>query len=407
MFYLQLAFRNILRSKGRSFITLAAIGFGCVALIFTGGFIQDSLLQLRESYIRAHLGHLQIFKKGFTEHGVARPFDFLISNVEEVKKVLASLPHIEIIAPRLEFSGLLSTGETTISFIGQGVDPGLEKKMNDFLRIDAGENLAENDEYQVILGQGLANSISIKPKDPVILLSNSQSGSMNALDMSAKGIFHTSSKPFDDRALRVPLPAAQRLLQTDMIQTFVVLLDKTENTTRIKNQIETIFREKNLDLEVKPWYEMADFYTKAATFYDSQFGILKFIIIIVSILSVFNTMNMSVLERIGEIGTMRAIGTSQKKVVTIFLTEGVILGVLGGILGLTAGLAVAKIVSFVGIPMPPPPGSNTPWTAHIQLVPWNFVQSFLIAAISSFASAIFPAIKASRLVISEALRHNV
>lgn len=405
--YLRLAFKNIFRNKTRSFITLGAIAFGCISLIITGGFMEDSFTQLREGYVRGLLGHLQIYKRGFLEKGVARPFDFMISNPDEVMKKITSTEHVKYVTSRLEFSGLLSTGETTLSFIGMGVNPKWENKISTLFLFDAGENLAEEDTYKVILGRGLAGAVMSKIDDPLILVANTTGGAINALDVTVKGVFFTTSKEYDDRAVRLPIEIAQKLLHTRDIQTLVVLLDNTENTDLVKGELTKLFKKEGLDLEIKPWYEMADFYTKTVTLYKRQFFVIKIIIAFVVILSVFNTMNMSMLERIGEIGTIMALGTKKVGVIRLFLIEGLILGILGGIIGLIGGYVLASIISYIGIPMPPPPGATTYWMAKIKIVPEIFSFTFLLAITTSLISSFYPAYKASRLEIADALRHNI
>ncbi len=405
--FLRLALRNVFRNRVRSLITLAAIAFGSTSLIIAGGFIEDTFIQLRESYIHSFLGHLQIYKKGFYEKGGARPFDYMMTDHEEITREIYSVEGVRQVTPRLEFSGLLSTGETTISFIGQGVDPEGERQISSFVQLDKGENLASGDKYHVILGKGLAHGIMADVGDPVILVANTMGGSINGLDVVVKGIFFTSSKAYDDRALRVPIKTAQRLLRTDDIQSLVVLLDDTAKTDLVKERLERIFEERGHDLEIIPWYEMADFYNKTVDLYKRQFFVLKLIIGIIVVLSIFNTMNMSVLERIGEVGTIMAIGTRRSGVVRLFLLEGIILGFFGGILGLAGGYVLASIISYIGIPMPPPPGATIYWTAAIRIVPGVFAFSFALALVTALFSSVYPAYKACRLEIAEALRHNV
>ncbi len=407
MYYLRLAFRNVFRNKTRSLITLGAIAFGCISLIIAGGFMEDVFFKIRESYIHSFLGHIQIYKKGFLEKGVARPFDFMISNPDEIIKKVSSVEHVRLVTPRLEFSGLLSTGETTISFIGQGVSPREENEISNFLIIKAGENLAQGDSYKIIVGKGLSEAINSKPGDPLILLTNTKGGAINALDVTVKGVFYTASKAFDDRAVRLPIQTAQKLLHTGDVQTLVVLLDKTENTDAVMKNLSAMFKKEGLDLEIKPWFDLADFYTKTVNLYKRQFLVLKLIIAIVVILSVFNTMNMSVLERIGEIGTIMALGTKKRAVVTLFVTEGLILGIIGGIIGVAGGYMLASLISYVGIPMPPPPGATTSWTAQVRIVPDVFIFAFILAMATAVISSFYPAFKASRLEIADALRHNI
>jgi len=405
--YLRLAFRNIFRNRLRSLITLAAIAFGCISLTIAGGFIEDTFDQMRESYIRSFLGHMQISKVGYYEKGAARPFDYMIDEPEKALGAIRSNPSVASATPRIEFSGLLSTGDTTISLIAQGVNPKWENEISTFVEIDAGENLSEGDAYSIVLGKGLAEALAAKPGDPLILVANTRSGAINALDVEAKGVFHTSSKAFDDRSIRIPIDTAQKLLQTKDIQTIAVLLDDTGKTDLVKGELETAFAHNGLDLEIKPWYEMADFYTKTVDLYRRQFFVLKLIIGIVVVLSVFNTMNMSILERVGEIGTLMALGTKRMGVISLFLLEGLILGVIGGIIGLVGGYLLASLISWVGIPMPPPPGATIYWTAKIKIVPSVLAFNFGLAVIASVVSSCYPALKASRLEIADALRHNI
>jgi len=411
---LKLAIRNVFRNRFRSLITLAAIAFGCVSLIFAGGFFEDTFLQMREGVIHSHLGHIQVYKKGYIEKGSASPFDYMIENPDKIKRLIASIDHVKFITPRITFSGLLSTGESTIAVIGQGINPEGEQAIsvietvrgaNTGVAIQAGENLSQSDMYDVILGRGLAKAMGSKVGDFIILVSNTIGGALNAMDMKVKGIFFTASKEFDDRAVRMPIATAQTLLRTNKVQTLVVLLDKTENTDLVKKQLLHLFKDKQLNLELKPWYEMADFYNKTVELYGRQFLVLELIIAIIVILSIFNTINMSIWERTREVGTIMALGAKRREVLKLFLLEGLVLGILGGLIGITAGAAFAQLISFIGIPMPPPPGATVGWTAHIKVVPQLLISSFLIALISSLVSSFYPAFKASRLIIADALRH--
>jgi putative ABC transport system permease protein len=331
----------------------------------------------------------------------------MIQEPARVMGAVSSLEHVKVVTPRLEFSGLLSNGETTVSFIGQGIDPEAENEISTLFLMDDGQKLSGGDDYQIIIGRGLARGVGSKSGDPLILLTNTTGGSINALDVNLKGIFFTTSKEFDDRAVRMPIKTAQKLLHTDEVQSLVVLLDDTSATDSVRSRIDAFIEKEGLGLETRAWYELADFYTKTVELYKRQFFVIKLIIGIVVILSVFNTMNMSVLERLGEVGTIMALGTKRGGVIAMFVSEGLALGVLGGIIGLTGGYLLATLISYIGIPMPPPPGTTTYWTAKIAIVPGVFAFSFLLAVVTSVLSSIYPAIKASRLEIADALRHNI
>ncbi|MDD4272879.1 MAG: ABC transporter permease [Desulfobacter postgatei] len=409
---LKLALRNVFRNKIRSLITLAGIAFGSVSIIIAGGFFEDTFMQMREGVIHSHLGHIQIYKKGYNDHGSSAPFDYLIEAPEEILGKLTALEHVKLVTPRISFSGMISTGDNTVAVFCQGIDPEGELILNKIdtikssdtgLAIQAGTNLVKGDEFEVILGRGLAKNIGVQPGDSLVLLTNTVGGSLNAFDLNVKGIFFTASKEFDDRALRLPMHIAQKLIRTQGIQTLVVLLDRTENTQAVKAQVlKTI---QGMRLEIKVWNQLADFYNKTVELYSRQFFVLKLIITIIVVLSIFNTINMAIWERTREIGTIMAMGYKKRDILKLFLTEGLILGFLGGIAGIAMGAGLAWGISFIGIPMPPPPGATVGWTAFIKVVPKLLVSSMMISVTAALISSFYPAFKASNLNITDALRH--
>jgi putative ABC transport system permease protein len=421
MITLIIAIRNVFRHKTRTIITLSTIVFGCAAVIFAGGFFEDIFYKMRESYIQAHTGHIQIYKKGFLEKGRIEPYRYLIENPADTVALIKKIDGVKFVTSRLQFSGLLSTGENTISFLGMGVEPQYEpvapletknlRKATENLTLGGvivteGKPLGRNDVYNVMLGTGLASAIGAKPQDPLVLLTNTVNGSVNALDVTVKGIFYTSSKAFDDHFLRLPLATAQKLLSTGSVQSLVVILNKTEDTPRVKDEIAALLNDKHLDLELKSWDELSDFYNQTVKLFNRLFLIMKIVIVVVVILSIFNTMNMAVYERTSEIGTIMALGTKRRGVIKLFMCEGLALGVIGGVIGIAAGMLITKLVAEIGIPMPPPPGATMHWLSEPKIVPSMLIFAFFLAIATSLISSFYPAYRASRLEIADALRQK-
>ena len=241
---------------------------------------------------------------------------------------------------------------------------------------------------------------------PIRLMTNTIDSSINAVDVRVRGVFYTSSKSFDDIFLRMPLKTAQRLLKTDSVQSLVIKLHHTDDTEEVKNKLQVLFREKHLNLEMKTWDELAEFYTQTVDLFKKFYLIIKMIIFIVVILSIFNTMNMSVMERISEIGTIMAMGSRSSGVVFLFLYEGIILGLIGGLVGDILGCAIVQAVSCVGITMPPSPGTNVGWLSHPMVVPRILFSTLMFSILIGGISAFYPAYRASRLVITDALRYR-
>ena len=128
------------------------------------------------------------------------------------------------------------------------------------------------------------------------------------------------------------------------------------------------------------------------------------IIAVIILLSISNTMMMAVMERTSEIGTIMALGTPRKSVMSLFVTEGLILGVLGVLVGVLLGYILASVISYLGIPMPPAPGMAESYVARILLTWGLVIESSTIVLLTTLAASIYPSWKASRMVIVDALR---
>jgi putative ABC transport system permease protein len=305
---------------------------------------------------------------------------------------------------RLYFSGLLNNGSADFPIIGEGVEPEKESALGIQLLIKDGRQLTDRDQYGMLIGEGLAKALQLRPGDLAVVMASTSGGAVNTLDLEVVGVFQSISQEYDARAVKIPLRAAQELLNTSGANTIVVALQKTSETEKVAS----VLRERTLwkDLEVKTWFELNEFYRSAVKLYDRQFGVLRVIILVMVLLGVMNTMNMTVLERVGEFGTMQALGNKQRHVFWLVVTEGVLLGLLGTAVGVLLGIVLALAISAVGIPMPPPPNANIAYTAHIRIMSSVVAGAFLIGLAASALASVFPGLRVSRLSIAEALRQN-
>jgi len=400
-----LAFRNIFRNRWRTALTLAAISSGVAAVVVSGGFVEDVFHQLRESTIHSSLGHIQIFARGFLEGRRREPARYTISNSEHVADLVRLLPHVEEVLARLDFTALANNGRADLPIIGEGVDAEKETRLGTATTLVAGRELRDSDLYGAVVGEGVARALQLHPGDHVTLMASSYEGALNTLDVDVVGIIRTISKDYDNHIVRVPLAAAQGLLSTDLIHTMVVLLDDTSATSEVAAALKAMLKGEGLD--VKSWRDLADFYEKTVALYKRQFGALQAVILAMLLLSVVGTVNMSVYERTGEFGTLLAMGCRRRHVFGLVVVENTILGLLGAAIGICVGIAFAAAVSRIGIPMPPPPGSNAGYAATIRLSSVVMAAAAAIGILAAGFAAVLPARRAARLDIVYALRHNI
>jgi len=210
---ISLALRNTFRHRTRSAIAVSAIGFGVVALLLAGGFIEWVYWATREAAIQNGLGHIHVMRPGYRESGTANPLAYLLPESSPDLAALEGTPEAKTVTPRLNFGGLISHGDNTLSFIGEGVDPEREKLVSRVTQILHGEGLTAADRKGILLGQGLAANLGVKVGDNVVLLATSGSGGMNAVDGRVRGIFITEAKSYDDLAVRLPIALARDLLK--------------------------------------------------------------------------------------------------------------------------------------------------------------------------------------------------
>lgn len=404
MLTLRLALRNVVRHRRRSAMAIGAVAFGTAAMLLASGFIEWIFQNFREYSIHSQLGHIQI-SRDVDERGGSSNLQARVVPMDSPAVATAARdPSVELVAPRLSFNGFISAGDATLSFIGEGVDPDKERKLSVSVTTSAGQPLDAGDPSGIMLGEGLAANLGVKPGDNVVLLVAPQSGSVNGVDAHVRGTFFSVTKAYDDSALRVPLPLAEHLLRVRGAQRWLVLLRNTDETRSVLESLRTGLRGR--DIRLTPWWELADFYNKTVNLFSKQLDVIKAVIAIIVVLSISNTMMMNVLERTREIGTSMALGTPRLKLLGQYLAEGLFLGLLGGAAGLLLGAGLAALLTAIGIPMPPPPGMRHGFTGGILVEPMLMLQALALAVAATLVASIYPAHKASRMAIVDALRHN-
>ena len=397
---IKIAFRNILRNRRRSAITLLVIVFGSVGLILFGGYKAHTFYALRESTIRNRLGHLQIYAKGYSTSESQKPLAYALDDVTSLRRSVERDPRVKMTAAQITLMGLVSNGEKSETFIATAVEPKKDGVMQS-QRITAGSPLPDNEPDAALLGAGLAKSMHVKPGDYVTLMTTTVTGSLNAMDVRVAGIFTIGVKEYDDRAVKMPIAGAQTLLQTKKVEKLLVFLNNTDDTDAVRASLS-----KSLHgVEFKDWSELATFYHQVVALYNGIFGFLGLIVFAIVIFSVANTIMMSVFERTREIGTLMAIGTTRARLWRMFLAEGFAIGLIGCVLGLASGVALAILINHGNVMLPPPPGYTSGYRLQIMMSASVLVPAAVIAIVTATLSSIAPAFRASRLKIVDALGH--
>jgi putative ABC transport system permease protein len=420
MTWIRIAVRNLLKQKRRSAFTLGAIALGFASVNIFGGFTRYMYWGLKEAYIYAQgNGHITVFKEGFRTEGRLDPGQYLLSaaDIEAVRNICSEDPRVRVVTPQLFITGLVSNGEVSTIFLGVGKVPSeaeaiiRSSRVFDFVTMEEawalladGKPLADDEAHGVGMSRGLAEKLDLEVGSDLILVSPTVEGQMNAESAEIFFLFNAPEELMNDKFLTVNLELARSLYDTESADRLTILLEKDVQATGVKKDLERAFAEKGLDLDVELWRNLFPSFTKVASMFNIIFTILFTIVFVIVVLSVVNTINMAILERTREVGTLRALGLKRRGVIVMFAVESATLGLLGSLAGL-----VITVAAWIGIevfqPRWMPPMMSREVVLHIYLVPKYFLLATVFLLLLSVMSAAVAARRAARMSIIDALGH--
>lgn len=404
MKWIKLAWQNLGRNRRRTIATLALIAIGVTGIMSTSGFALYTYESLREFSMREN-GHLILTMPEFFEQDEEFPLQFGIDNYQAIEQQLLSDTRIRTVLPSLSFNGLITNGDKSTIFVGSGVSAELPQVMGPALAVEQGRFLSlkpdESADFEIVIGKKLAQSLNAQIGSGLTLMSSTSDGALNAIDVEVRGIISTGIPDLDARFIMVHLDSAQFLLDTERVGQLGIYLRDNNAVASMQNEIQNTYRQ----MLVTPWSKRAFFYQSVKNLYDRIFGVMGVVILVMVGFAIFNTSAMSVLERMREIGTLKAMGTTQSEVVSLFLWESALLGAIGSVFGfLISGLMTLAFMVFE-FQMPAPPGQTEGYPLQIYFS--TDVALFALAGVVVLAclASLLSVGKSHRLTISEALRY--
>ncbi|MFA6061817.1 MAG: FtsX-like permease family protein [Gallionella sp.] len=415
---LTLALRGLARNRRRSAVTLLAIAFGFAAITLFAGYTHNVYGGLARLSIHGEmLGHLTLSKRGMRQEGKLNPERYLLttSDVDAISKLLKDEPHVEMVTPRLALSGLISNGRASTIFIAEGIEPAAvlrlrqgaltdtERKSGMFETMKA--RLDPDHSEVVNLSAGLVDLLHLKIGGQAVVLANTLGGQANALDVTLGRTFNTGNAGSNDKFAFVSLALARSLLDAEgRADRLTVLLDDVNQTESMRVRIGDKLRAAGYDIDIQTWQELSDFYNQVHDMFDMIFGFIFSIVLTVVVMSVANSMGMTVIERTREIGTLRAIGLKRSGVVRLFTAESMLLSLIGCITGLLLALAVRYGINVAQISYTPP-NSASAVPLLVDMDSGRVIFTFVLMCIVGTLAAYFPARRAAKQDIIDALGH--
>jgi putative ABC transport system permease protein len=407
MISFRLALLALLRSRRRTALTLTLMAVGTAALIINTGLITFIFDGLRDDAIYGRFGHLQLYREGYIQHHQSEPDRFLISN-QEYEAISSSLGHnqeVKAVVAEMDIPVFIVNGGHSSVGVAHSFSH-TASPMFSSSRLIAGEDRLEDqhDFVDATIGRGLAEKLRVWVGDMITVTTMSASQGYNGLDVRIAGVFEEGFRDYDDWSIKLPLAAAQKLAGRAGIERILVFLSSSSQVNDTQALILAKLHQQAFAVEGTTWRDLADFYRQVTAMFGRELHAIRWIIQVVAALGIMISVTMSFGERQREMATLLALGMTRVRLCLLFLQESFCLGLLGAMLGAIAGISLGYLISWVGIPMPAPPGSTRPFTARVELLPAVVLASSGLTLLVTLVAGLAPALWIWRMKIAAALR---
>lgn len=413
---LKIAFRNLMRHKGRTILTGIVIAFGLWIFLFMDSVMSgldrgsiDNMINLTTSAVKIHTAEFDADRESYPlKHGLL--------NIGKIEETITAHNRVKAIAPRTQFLGELSNYEESIPVVGTIIDPILDSTVFTLTKFLDGKYFSTENEMEIILGKDLAKDLDVSPGDYITLFALTKYESRNAADFKIIGLFNTTDPTLNKSGVFITFDAANGFL--DLENTV------TELNVQLKRRINFSNLEKDMN-DVRSLID--DTYPNLATytFIELGAGVLELVkqkkawgvgmtlvFLLIAAVGIINSVLMSVYERIREVGVLRALGLEGKDIIRMFMIEGTMIGFFGSLVGTLLGCGTIFILTTVGYPLDViykdmyVDTSGFPYWGTIY-GEWNvplIVGIFLFGILIAFLASIYPARRAAKMSVIQAIR---
>jgi len=395
--------RSKKRHKGISVNTLISVGgvaVGVMALLVVlsvmSGFHED--LQKKILGVNAHMVVLNV-------KGSMPDSDEILKTIQEDKEVVSASPFIM-------GQVMVSYGKKAHGVFLRGIDPERESETTDIVRYIRDGRLEDlspdNGPPGIILGRELASAIGVLKGDDISIIS--PLGKIGPLGMLPKvrqfrvvGIFEVGMFEYDSNLVLTGLHEAQEFFEMNNDITGIeVRLDDIYKAPEVRNRLQNLL---GFPLYVKDWMQMNRNLFSALRLEKFAMFVILVLIILVASFNIVSTLIMNVIEKKREIAILKTMGATDRGIMTIFMFQGLLIGIFGTILGISGGYLLCYLLNTYEIIKLP---ADIYYLSHLPVK--TKLIDFVIVSVSaisiSFLATIYPAWQAAKLNPVEPLRYE-
>jgi putative ABC transport system permease protein len=402
----KVAWRNIWRSKVRSFIVIGSMAVGIWAGLLIIGFSFGMNNERTAATIGSTTGHAQIHAAAFDREPAAGAHLGSPEEVASLRTELANLPFITGTAPRTVLQGMINGTKSAKAIRIMGVWPEEERAQttmpNHIVEGDYFETPGRN---RLIVGEKLAERLGLKIRSKVVLTFQDEEGALVRASFRVSGIYKTLSSIWDEFHVYVHHDDLEATMGQLLVHEILVKYSETVDTDEKTVELASVLPE---DLSVMSWKQV----NPELGFADDMMAIMLVlvlgIIMMALLFGIINNMLMAILERRRELGMLMAVGMNKRKLFLMILLETLMLGFVGGPIGIVLGDLSTRIMMLIGVDL----SSKKDGLAEIgiqsiiypEIVPEYYIIIAIMVVTTALIASILPALRALKLNPVEAIR---
>lgn len=401
---LTLAWRNVLRNRRRSAITVLSVALGLAAMTFVWAFIDGMNRQMIVNSTRLFAGDMQVHLKGYQDDPT---LELVMPDAAALLTRLRADPDVVAAASRLEGQALASRADKSRGVLVVGVDPAQEARVSSLsTSVMQGEALKDNSEGALI-GAQLANALGLAVGDELLLVGQAYDGSIASGKFPLRGVFRTEIEQLDSQVALLPLDLVREFFVAPDASSALVLRLRARDT--LASTQARLARQTGVAYEVLGWPQLLPMVAVMARFHDVMAWVVLAVFFGIIAAAVVNPVLMSVLERTREFGILLALGMRRARLLALVLLEATLLGLCGLVLGNLLGLAFTAYFARTGIDLSAFGAAlrTMPGLENITYPLIRFERSAMVSLVV-FAitglTALYPALRASALEPVAAIR---
>ncbi|RCW57380.1 FtsX-like permease family protein [Halanaerobium sp. ST460_2HS_T2] len=412
-FLISIAFKNMFRNKLRTVVSILAIAFAVMVIVFTRGLIDGMIEDTYSLYIHYDTGHIKIIDQEYEQKEKLLSLNYTVNGLEnkslsEMESDLSDLDGIEMVVPRLKFGAAVSTEEELVQLLAWGVDGKKELKFTNIGRELSRGRMVESGKREVVMGTALLDKINKTVGEKVTMVYTTAFSSFQGATFEIVGEIKSNLPLLNEQVVFMPIDTARQLLYLNDESTELLLV--TADRDQVNNYLPAV--RNYLDQNGGERY-LAQSWRSGNTFIqllevsEKIYNFIYLFLVLLSSIVVINTLVMIVKERTQEIGMMSALGLKSREILELFLLEGSAMAVIGSFLGALGGGLINYYLSGVGFDY-----SAAFEDIDVLMNPIiyptfkieHMIFAFVIGVVVTTLTAIIPARRAAKLEPTEALR---